>query len=69
VGSMVTWALAKQTCGSLRNFVMLVSFDFMTPNQISNMSLNDLRRRVANHDKTQIETGMDEVLVALDLRH
>jgi hypothetical protein len=33
------------------------------------MSLNGLRRRVATHDKTLIETQMDEPSVALDLGH
>jgi hypothetical protein len=69
VGSVVTWALAKQTCGSLQNSVMLLSLDFMPPDQIGHMSLNGLRRRVATRDKTQTETQMDEPSVALDPEH
>jgi hypothetical protein len=46
---------------------MLLGLDFMPPDQIGHMSLNGLRRRVATHDKTQIETQMDEPSVALDL--
>jgi hypothetical protein len=34
LASVVTWALAKQTCGSLRNSVMLLGLDFMPPDQI-----------------------------------
>jgi hypothetical protein len=66
VGSMVTWALTKrharayETCYAAR-------FGFYAPNQIVNMSLNGLRRRVATHDKTQTKTQMDEPSVALDL--
>jgi hypothetical protein len=55
-GSVVAWALTKQMCESLQNFVMILNLDFMPPNQISNMYLNDMRRRVATHDKTLIET-------------
>jgi hypothetical protein len=69
VGSVVTWALAKQTCGSLQNYVMLLSLDFMPPDQIGHMSLNGLRRRVATHDKNQTKTRMDEPSVALDPEH
>jgi hypothetical protein len=47
-------------CGSLQNSVMLLGLDFMPPDQIANMSLNGLRRRVATHDKTQTRTQMDE---------
>ena len=46
---------------------MLLGLDFMPPDQIVDMSLNDLRRRVLTRDKTQTETRMDEPLVALDL--
>jgi hypothetical protein len=48
---------------------MLLGLDFMPLDQISNMSLNGLRRRVATCDKTQTETQMDEPSVALDLGH
>jgi hypothetical protein len=48
---------------------MLLNLDFMPPDQIGHMSLNDLKRRVATRDKTQIETQMGEPLVALDLEH
>jgi hypothetical protein len=56
-------------CGSLQNFVMLLSLDFMPLDQIVDMSLNNLRRKVATHDKIQIETWMDEPVVALDPKH
>jgi hypothetical protein len=69
VGSVVMWALSKQMCGSLKTPVMLLGLDFMPLDQIANMSLNGLRRRVATCDKTQTETRMDEPLVALDLGH
>jgi hypothetical protein len=59
VGSVVM-GLGQKTYGSLWNFVMLLGLDFMPPDQISNMSLNGLRRQVATHDKTQTETQMDE---------
>jgi hypothetical protein len=61
--------LHKKTCQSLRIFFMLFGLYFMPPDQISNMSLNDLRRRVATHLKTQTETHMDEPSFGLDLRH
>jgi hypothetical protein len=48
---------------------MLLDLYFMLRDQIINMSLNGLRRRVATHDKNQIQTQMDENLVALDLGH
>jgi hypothetical protein len=69
MGSVVTWALDKQTCGSLQNFIMLLSLDFIILDQITDMSLNGLRRQVSNHDKTQAETQMDEPLVSLDPGH
>jgi len=34
--------------------------------QIANISLNDLGRKVTTHDKNKIGTRMDEMLVALD---
>jgi hypothetical protein len=48
---------------------MLLGLDFMPLDQSVNMTLNDLRRRVATHDKTQTWTRMDELSVALDLGH
>jgi hypothetical protein len=48
---------------------MQLSLYFMPAIQIGHMSLNDLRRQVANRNKTQKETRMDEPLVALDLCH
>jgi hypothetical protein len=69
VGTVVAWALAKQTCGSLQTSVMLLGLNFMPPNQIGHMSLNGLRRRVATRDKTQTETRMDEPSVELDPEH
>jgi hypothetical protein len=39
---------------------MLFSLDFMPPNQIDHMSLNDLRRHVATRHKTKITTHMQE---------
>jgi hypothetical protein len=56
-------------CKSLHNFVMVLGLDFMPPDQIANMSLNGLRKRVATHDKTQNETYMEKPSVALDSRH
>jgi hypothetical protein len=69
VGSVFDWALDKHTCESLQNFVMLLNLYFTPLDQIVNMSLNDLRKRVATRDKTQTRTQMDESLVALDLGH
>jgi hypothetical protein len=48
---------------------MLPGLDFMVLDQIGHMSLNGLRRRVATRDKTQTETQMHELSVALDLKH
>jgi hypothetical protein len=48
---------------------MLLGLDFMTPDQISSMSLNGMRRRVATCKKIITETRMDELLVSLDMRH
>jgi hypothetical protein len=45
---------------------MLLGLDFMPPDQIGHMSLNDLRRRVSTCYKTQTETQMDEPSIALD---
>ena len=59
----------KQTCGSLQNSIMPLNLDFMHPDQISHMSLNDLRRRFATCDKTQTETQMDKLSVVLNLQH
>jgi hypothetical protein len=69
VGRVVTCSLDKETYESLRNYVMMLSLDFMPPNQIVNMSLNDLRRRVATHDKNQTRTQMEKPSIALDLEH
>jgi hypothetical protein len=48
---------------------MFLNLDFMAPKQISNMSLNGFRRRVATRDKNLTETWMEKSLVALDPRH
>jgi hypothetical protein len=48
---------------------MLLSFNFMPPDQIGHMSLNGFKRRVATLDKTQTKTQMGELSVALDLEH
>jgi hypothetical protein len=61
--------LSKETYVSLQNYVIPLDLDFMPPYQISNMSLNDLRRQVATHDKTLIEPWMDELSIALDSRN
>jgi hypothetical protein len=63
------WYLDKQTCGILHNSIIPLDLDFMHPDQIANMSLNDLRRRVATHDKTLIGPWMEKMLVSLDSRH
>jgi hypothetical protein len=45
VGSVVTWALAKNTCvGAYETPLYALGLDFMPPDQIANMSLNGLRR-------------------------
>jgi hypothetical protein len=43
-GSVVTWSWAKSTFGTLRNSIMKLGLDFMPPDQIGHMSLNDLKR-------------------------
>jgi hypothetical protein len=48
---------------------MLLVLDFMPLDQIGHISLNDLRRRVASHNKNQNETWMHELSVALDPKH
>jgi hypothetical protein len=48
---------------------MMLNLDFMPPNQIGHMSLNELRRQVANRDKTQTRTRVHEPSIALDLEH
>jgi hypothetical protein len=63
------WALEKQMFGSLHNFVMLLGLDFMPLDQIADMSLNGLRRRVVTRDKIKIGTQMDEPSVSLDSDH
>jgi hypothetical protein len=67
--SVVVWTLAKQMCMSLQNFVMLLGLDFIPPNQIANMSLNGLRRKVETRDKTQTQTQMEKMSIALDMGH
>jgi len=69
LGSVVMWALAKQTCGSLQKSIMLLGFDFVPPYQIGHIFLNGLRRQDSTRDKTQIKTRIDELLVALDPEH
>jgi hypothetical protein len=70
VAKEVEWfKVAKQTCGSLQKSVMLLSLDFMPPDQIGHISLNGLRRRVATRDKTQTGTQMHKPSVALDSEH
>jgi hypothetical protein len=44
-------------------------FGFYSLDQIANMSLNDLRMRVATHDKTLTGPLMEEPSIALDLGH
>jgi hypothetical protein len=46
---------------------MLLDLDFMPLEKIGHMSMNGLRRRVANRDKTQIGTQMDKPLVSFGL--
>jgi hypothetical protein len=46
---------------------MLLVLYFIPLDEIANMSLNGLRRQVAIHDKTQTETQMDKLSIALDL--
>jgi hypothetical protein len=48
---------------------MMLDLDFIPPDQISNMSLNGLRRRVATRVKTTTEPQMDESLVASNIGH
>jgi hypothetical protein len=43
VGSVITWALERKTCGILQKSIMLLGLDFMTSDQILNVSLNDFR--------------------------
>jgi len=66
VGIVVTWPLAKQSCRSLRKSIMLLDFYFIRLDQIGHMYLNDLRRQVTTHDKTQTVTRMGEPSIALD---
>jgi hypothetical protein len=47
----------------------LLGLDFMHLDQIGNMSLNGLIRRVATHDKNQTGNQMDEPSIALDTGH
>jgi hypothetical protein len=59
--------LGKKICGGLQKFVMILSFNFIPPDQISNMSLNELKRRFATRNKNLTQHQMDELLIALDL--
>jgi hypothetical protein len=59
--------LGKKICGGLQKSVMILSFYFMPPDQISNMSLNELKRRFATRNKNITQPKMDELLIALDL--
>jgi hypothetical protein len=63
------WALAKQTRGSLQNFVMMLGLDFIPSDQIGHMSFNGLRRRVLTCDKMKTKTRMHKPSVALDPKH
>ena len=69
MGSVVMRDLVKHTCGSLWNSIIPLNLDFIPHNQIVNMSLNDLRRRVATHDKNKNGNQMDEPSIALDTGH
>jgi hypothetical protein len=62
---MVMWALARKTCESLQNSVIPLSLEIMRLDQIVNMSLNGLRRRVSTRDKTLTGPQMDELSLAL----
>jgi hypothetical protein len=66
---MFVWTLAKHTCERLRNIIMPLGLDFMPLDQISNMSLNGLRRQFATQNKTIIDPHMDEPFISLDLGH
>jgi len=63
------WALAKHTFRSLWNSIIILSFDFISPNQIVNMSMNGLRRRVASRHKILTKTLIYESSIALDSWH
>jgi hypothetical protein len=65
VGKMVK-EFFKHMCGGLQNSFMLLGLDFMLLNQIVNMSLNGLRRGVANCHKNLTMPLMEEPSVALD---
>jgi hypothetical protein len=54
---------------SLIKSIMLLSLDFMPPDEIDDISLNGLRRRVVTRCKTLTRIQMDESSVALDTRH
>jgi hypothetical protein len=60
---MITWSLSKQNFGDLKISFSLV---FMPSDQIVNMSLNELRRKVATRHKNLNGPLMDETLFALD---
>jgi hypothetical protein len=55
--------LGKTYVWELTKLIMPLGLDFMPPDQIVNMSLNGLRRRVATHHKTLTEPQMDEPLL------
>ena len=61
--------LGQTDLQELMESIMLLDLYFIPLEQIGDMSLNGLRRRVATRDKTQIETRMDESLVELVLKH
>jgi hypothetical protein len=58
--------LGKKTHESLHNSIMPLDFDFMLSDQIVNMSMNGLRRRVATHHKNIIGPPMEKLSVALE---
>jgi hypothetical protein len=66
VDSVVAWALAKHMCSRLLNSTMLLGFNFIPLDQIANMSLNGMRRRVATRDKNLTGAQMEKTSVALD---
>jgi len=65
MGSIIMWALTKHTCGSLQKSIMLLGLDFMPLDQILNVSLNGLKKRVATCHKTVIRAWMYEMMIVL----
>jgi hypothetical protein len=53
VGSVVAWALAKQTCGSLWNFIMPLDLYFMPSSQIGKARHGIGRHGKARHGKVR----------------